>query len=84
MGRLCVLIVATIFCGAPAWAQAVGQWRDEKQLYAKTCKFCHGTGVGPGLWGRAQKPDALKEAQASAHRWNERNTQGLVSFAVQM
>ena len=33
-------------------AQVAGRWKDPDEVYDKTCKFCHDTGIGPELKGR--------------------------------
>lgn len=41
------------------WAQAAGQWRDAKQMYAHTCAYCHGAGVAVELRGRGLPPEYI-------------------------
>lgn len=39
-----------------ALAQAAGNWPDGASIYRATCHYCHDTGVGPVLKGRALDP----------------------------
>ena len=35
-------------------------WRDEAQVYAKMCAYCHETGIGPRIKGRKLPPEYVR------------------------
>ena len=39
-----------------AGAESAGQWKSPQQIWRSVCAYCHTTGVGPILQGRALDP----------------------------
>ena len=52
---LCGALV--LLCGSgAALADGSGKWVDGKEVYDKTCAFCHEKGIGPQIKGLGLKP----------------------------
>lgn len=68
--RLCASTTASILSlSVPViYADAAGQWRDGAQVYAKTCSFCHDTGIGPALVGRNLPPEYISTVVRNGFR----------------
>jgi 4-cresol dehydrogenase (hydroxylating) cytochrome subunit len=53
------VVVCAMLLPDLGWAQAAGQWRDAKQMYAQTCAYCHGAGVAVELLGSGLPPEYI-------------------------
>lgn len=54
---LAAILVANVVASASARAEAIVPWKDERHVYASTCRYCHESGVGPELYGRKLEID---------------------------
>ncbi|WP_020161323.1 c-type cytochrome [Methylobacter marinus] len=50
-----------------AFAKEDDKWRNEEQVYAKICAYCHDVGVGPVIKGRQLTPTYI--AAWVRHGW---------------
>jgi cytochrome c5 len=49
----------TALAGAPAFAQAAGQWQKPEQIWAASCSYCHEQDFAPELRGRNLPAEAI-------------------------
>ncbi|MEI9963852.1 MAG: cytochrome c [Caulobacteraceae bacterium] len=62
-------VVLALTAAGPVLAQSDGRWRSGEQAYAKTCAYCHESGVGPVLKGRSLPPSYI--AQMARHGFRQ-------------
>jgi mono/diheme cytochrome c family protein len=85
--REVALIAALALAASPALAQSAGQWRDPPAIWAASCAYCHGTGVGPPLKGAHPAPATISWAMRHgmpgmpAYHPSEINADELARFA---
>lgn len=50
--RILLAVLMSLPIGMTSWAQSAEQAASAQRTYARTCGYCHTTGVGPALLGR--------------------------------
>lgn len=48
--KLCAAVAMLLAAGV-ALADGSGNWKDGKEVYDKTCGYCHDKGIGPTIKG---------------------------------
>ena len=85
--RRIALVAAGAMAAFPALAQSAGQWRDPPAIWAASCGYCHGAGVGPPLKGIRLAPATIAWAMRHgmpgmpAYHTSEINADELARFA---
>ena len=64
LATLCSSLLLTFGTGN-VLADANGNWQDGKEVYEKTCAYCHEQGIGPKIKGYGRLPaDIIKTVRS--------------------
>jgi mono/diheme cytochrome c family protein len=61
-GVVLAACAGTMFFSHVAYAQSAGEWRNSRQLWSETCRYCHNDRLAPELRGQGLAPRAIATA----------------------